>query len=71
MSKVKIVDQAELLKLSEKDLRSLLNETLAAKAHLNLLLKAGHDKKSDTYQNAKVQVARIKTILNNLATDAN
>jgi ribosomal protein L29 len=70
MSKVKIVDQAELIKLSTKDLKTLLMETLAAKSQLNLLLKAGHNKKSDTYQKVKTQVARIKTILHNPVTDA-
>lgn len=71
MAQAKIVDMNELAKMSEKDLRVLLAETLSTKAQLHLLLKAGHNKKSDTYQKVKTQVARIKTTLNNLATDAN
>jgi|GEM_PF-3897658 len=70
MANVKIVDIAELRKMSEKDLRSVLKETLAAKAQLHLLLKAGHSKKSDTYQKAKLQIAQIHTILNNPVNDA-
>lgn len=67
---MKIVDIAELKKMSEKDLQSILKETLAAKAKHHLLLKAGHSKKSDTYQQAKIQIAQIHTILNNPVNDA-
>lgn len=70
MATVKIVKLDELKKMSAKDLQSLLQETLASKAQLHLLLKAGHSKKSDTYQKAKAQVAQIRTILNNTESDA-
>lgn len=67
---VNIIAIAELRKMGEKDLVKLLNETIAAKAQLHLLLKAGHSKKSDTYQKAKAQIAQINTILNNPVNDA-
>ncbi len=68
---MKSVSLEALRKMSKKDLKVLLKETLAAKAQLHLLLKAGHSKKSDTYQKAKLQIARINTILNQVESDAN
>lgn len=59
---VKIHTQAEIAKMSDKDLADLLKKSSAEAKHLSLQLKLNQRKDSHALKNLKKQVARINTV---------